>query len=317
MTFLIITLNAESLTSSKFDWLVSFAKPIKLRATPYAFDVIKRKLPCHETHKYPIRNFVLRENQNNTHSTINLRRRLHYLSMACIDICTIVCVIFLATYAVFSPVKANECRFDHECPSSFSKEYCCDRKYPEDNICKTSCIGETCISNSDCAKNEFCCNGPYHGICGKSCVGKKCTSDYNCATGECCDSDDKCSTDDCVVLAGWIIAVIVISVIVAVVIPIAVVVFCCCCAAAASTRRAHGGIIVTQPTTTGTTVVGAQQQNQYYPMQQGQPMYLQNSQPYPSHPPPAYQPQGMAYPPPGTAYPPTAIPPQIEEARKQ
>ena len=89
-------------------------------------------------------------------------------------------------------------------------------------------------------------------------------------------------------LAGWIVAVIIISVIVVVVIPIAVTIFCCCCAAAASRRRVRGGVIVTQPTITGTTVVGIQQQNQCYPTQQGQQMYLQNSQPYPSQLPPTY-----------------------------
>jgi hypothetical protein len=146
------------------------------------------------------------------------------------------------------------------------------RKYPEDNVCRISCIGESCIVNSDCA------------------------------SGECCNSDDKCATDcdiDVAIegLAGWIVAVIVIGAIVVGVIPIVVVVFCCCCAASASTRSAHGGVIVSQPATTGTTVFSAQQQQQQYPAQQGQPMaYFQNPQPYPNQS-PQYQPQDMVYPP--------------------
>ena len=188
--------------------------------------------------------------------------------MACLKKITHFFVLFPVLYAVFSQVAANaECLFDSQC---FGYSYCCDRKYPEDNVCRISCIGESCIVNSDCA------------------------------SGECCNSDDKCATDCDVViegLAGWIVAVIVIGAIVGV-IPIGVVVFCCCCAASASTRSAHGGVIVSQPATTGTTVFSAQQQQQQqYPPQQGQPMaYFQNPQPYPNQS-PQYHPQDMVYPP--------------------
>ena len=190
-------------------------------------------------------------------------------TMAFLKNITLFCVLFSVLYAVFSQVVANaECVYDSQCFG-----YCCDRKYPEDNVCRFSCIGESCIVNSDCA------------------------------SGECCNSDDKCATDCDVViegLAAWVIAVIVIGVIVVIVIPIAVVVFCCCCAAAASTRSAHGGVIVSQPATTGTTVFSTQQQPQY-PAQQGQPMvYFPNPQPYPNQS-TQYQPQGMVYNPPGTS----------------
>jgi hypothetical protein len=185
-------------------------------------------------------------------------------TMACIKKTTVFCVLFLALYVVFPQVEANECSFDFQCSGS---KVCCDRTYPEDNVCRYSCSGLSCILDSDCATDESCC-----------------------------DSDDKCATDCYVSLAGWIVAVIVISVIVVIVIPIAVVVFCCCCAAAASTRRAHGGVVVTRPTTTGTTVIATQQQQQQFAAQQGQPMYFQNPQPYPNQPPP-YQPQGTVYPP--------------------
>ena len=193
--------------------------------------------------------------------------------MACIKKTTVFCVTFLAVYTVFSKVEAyNQCNYDSDCTSSFQTEYCCDRKYPEDNVCRSNCIDESCILDSDCAP------------------------------GECCDSDNKCTTGDCSIkidgIAGWIVAVIVISVIVVIVIPIAVVVFCCCCAAAAASGRpARGGVVVTQPATTGVAVVSSQQQQQQqYPAQQGQPMYYQPHpnqayppQAYPSQPPP-YQP---------------------------
>ncbi len=207
--------------------------------------------------------------------------------MACIKGTTVYWAIFLTLYgAVFSQVEAyNQCYSDSGCSGLFT-QYCCERKY-EDNVCRYSCVGQSCNFNSDCAPDE------------------------------CCDSDDTCTTADCDVikgLAGWIVAVIVISIIVVIVIPIAVVVFCCCCAAgaAASSRRpAHGGVIVAQPATTGTTVIASQQQQQLYPAQQGQPMYFQNPQQYSNQPPP-HQPQGTVYPPEGSG-PPMAMTPQVKQ----
>ena len=201
-------------------------------------------------------------------------------TMACLKKITLFCVLFPVLYVVFSQVAANtECFFDSQCFGY--QNYCCNRKYLEDNVCRSNCIGESCIVDSDCAP------------------------------GECCNSDDKCATDCDVViegLAAWVIAVIVIGVIVVIVMPIAVVVFCCCCAAAASTRSAHGGVIVSQPATTGTTFFSTTQQ---YPTHQGQPiMYFQNPPPYPNQP-PQYQSPGMVYPP-GTSAPPIAITPQTE-----
>ena len=198
--------------------------------------------------------------------------------MAFIRKSSVFCVVFLSLY-VFTQVKAfNQCTYDFQC-TGFG-QYCCDRKFPENNVCRSNCIDETCILDSDCAP------------------------------GECCDSDDKCKSDCNEGLAGWIVGVIVISVMVTVVIPIAFVVFCCCCAAASARRPAHGGVVVTQPATTGTTVLATQQQQQLYPAQQGQPMYFQNHQPYPNQPPP-YQPEATVYPP-GTSGPQMAMPPQTD-----
>lgn len=192
---------------------------------------------------------------------------------------TVLCVLFLAVYCVFSEVEAkDECQDDDDCDkSSLFKKYCCKRKYPNDSVCMINCIFESCNVDTDCAP------------------------------GECCDSDDHCRSfcDHDVVegLAGWIVAVIVISIIVVIVILVAVVIFCCCCAAAASRRPAHGGVIVTaQPaTTTGATAVLTTQNQQHYPAGGAaitQPMYFHNFQPYSNQPPPAYQPTGTVYPPP-------------------
>ena len=195
--------------------------------------------------------------------------------MACINKTTAICVLFLALYTVFLRVEAyNQCYSDGDC--SYSR-YCCDRKYPEDNVCRYDCLGESCLLDSDCA------------------------------SGECCSSDDECKTSgSCDVtsgLAGWIVAVIIISILVVIGIPLAVFLFCCCCAASASRRRAHGGVIVTQPT--ATTVIS--NQGQPYPTQQGQPMYYQPNpvQPYPAQPYPAQAYPPQAYPTQGTPQQPT------------
>ena len=264
--------------------------------------------------------------------------------MACIRKTTAFAVLLLAVYTALCQVEAfGGCRRDSDC--SYSK-YCCKRSYvcryncvdescifhrdcapgesccgSDDKSCATTCIGKSCTLNNHCATGESCCDSDDR--CATTCIGKSCTFDNDCATGECCDSDGKCKTDNCDLLAGWIIAVIVIGIIVVVVIPLAVFVFCRFCDAggAASWRRpARGGVIVTQPATTGTTVVATQQQ---HPVQQGQPMYFQNPQPYPNQPPPyqpapyqpppyqpaPYQPQGTVYPP-GASGPPVGMAPQ-------
>ena len=122
--------------------------------------------------------------------------------MAFIKKNTVFYVLFLPLFAVFCHVEAlDQCHSDSDCSYY---EYCCDRKFPEDNVCLSNCIGKTCSRHSDCAPGEFCCL-------------------YN----------EKCTTGDCDVttkeLAGWIVAVIVISVVVVIIVPIAVAVFCCCC----------------------------------------------------------------------------------------
>ena len=188
--------------------------------------------------------------------------------MACIKKNTVFCILFLALYAVFCRVEAlDQCYYDSGCSYL---QHCCERKFPEDNVCRFSCIGESCAYDSDCAPSEccdsdnkctttcvgksctyngdcatgeYCCD--YNERCETSCTVKSCTYDGDCASGECCDSDNKCTTGDCNVLKGlanWIVAVIVIGVVVVIGISIAVVVFFCFCPAApavVSTRPNH------------------------------------------------------------------------------
>ena len=93
--------------------------------------------------------------------------------MASIWKSAVVCVLFLTLY-VF--VQAKACTRDYECRYGYEYEqYYCERRYPEDNVCRSNCIGESCIVDSDCATGESCCGGP--DKCNTSCVGKSCSYD--------------------------------------------------------------------------------------------------------------------------------------------
>ena len=101
----------------------------------------------------------------------------------------VICVLFFTLYE-FIQVKAYPCRSDSNCGNG---QYCCKRPYPVDNVCRSNCIGESCILDSNCATGESCCGGP--GKCNTSCVGKACSYDSDCATGEtCCKGTNKCAT---------------------------------------------------------------------------------------------------------------------------
>ena len=102
--------------------------------------------------------------------------------MACIRKTLAFSVLFLALYNIFPLAKADACYSDFSCKSSIFPKYCCERKYPEDNVCKYSCVGESCILHSDCAPNEYCCGS--NDRCATSCVGKSCTY-----SGDCADDD--------------------------------------------------------------------------------------------------------------------------------
>ena len=131
-----------------------------------------------------------------------------------------------------------ECSSNSDCSAS---EYCCKRGLLK-NVCRRSCVGETCHSSNDCAvgecclfnkcvnngcsdlsaecssnfdcsASEYCCKrGLLKNVCSRSCVGETCFSDSGCgAPGEHCDSNFKCSKSETnsTTLAGWVIGIIV------------------------------------------------------------------------------------------------------------
>ena len=59
---------------------------------------------------------------------------------------------------------------------------------------------DECNNNGDCLRwysnLKYCCQGKleYYGsrVCGADCIGNKCISITDCAPGECCDTDGKC-----------------------------------------------------------------------------------------------------------------------------
>ena len=96
--------------------------------------------------------------------------------------------------------KFNKCTTDN-CPECKSHShcgpflYCCQHRFSfEHNVCRRSCIGETCHSDSDCAVplNNYC-------LTSKTCwaPGLHCLSNSQCkGDGECCKSG-VCVTTDC------------------------------------------------------------------------------------------------------------------------
>ena len=150
----------------------------------------------------------------------------------------------------------DECYDDSDCEYGYiSRKYCCEKVSPENNVCKSNCLAENCIFDSDCAP------------------------------GECCASNDICSESDCdsitTGLAGWIVAVIVTGVLLVIVLPVAIIVFCCFCAdAAASSRRPQlqGGVVFSQLQQPTTTTFLTSQQLQPHSGQR----YFQNPPPYPN-----------------------------------
>ncbi len=75
--------------------------------------------------------------------------------MACSKKDAIFCLLFLALYAVFRYVKGlDQCDSDSDCSNL---QYCCERISPEENVCGSVCIGESCVFHSHCAPGESCC----------------------------------------------------------------------------------------------------------------------------------------------------------------
>jgi hypothetical protein len=131
-----------------------------------------------------------------------------------------------------------ECSSHSNCVTS---EYCCKhRRVSDHNVCRRSCVGETCFSSSDCAVGEccrfnkcakqgcivvsqcssnldcpvsqYCCKRQLlNSVCRQSCVGEACLLNSDCGLGEHCSSNFLCSTSttDPTSLAGWVIGIIV------------------------------------------------------------------------------------------------------------
>ncbi len=73
---------------------------------------------------------------------------------------------------------------------------------------------EECSSNFDCDTSEYCCKHRYiddHNVCRRSCVGETCHSNSDCGgPGERCNSNNKCEEYNITVLS-WSIPVLVVG----------------------------------------------------------------------------------------------------------
>ena len=71
-----------------------------------------------------------------------------------------------------------------------------------------------CYSNSDCAFSEYCCKHRYindHNVCRRSCIGETCHSDSDCGgPGEYCDGNNKCSESN-IIVRVWVAPVLVVG----------------------------------------------------------------------------------------------------------
>ena len=117
-------------------------------------------------------------------------------------------------------IGCPECQSDSDCATS---EYCCKQRFISDhNVCRRSCVGETCLSFNDCGVGEccifnkctttgcsqcsshpdcpasqYCCKrGSLANVCRQSCIGETCQSSSDCGAGECCIFN-KCTTIGC------------------------------------------------------------------------------------------------------------------------
>ena len=124
--------------------------------------------------------------------------------------------------------RSNKCT-TYGCPECYSNSgcdfglYCCEHSsYFDHNVCRRSCIGETCNSNSDCGSpDEYCisskicwmsgihctkndhCKGDGEcckaGVCSTQC-SRSCSSVDDCKSGECCTygvCSTSCGGDHC------------------------------------------------------------------------------------------------------------------------
>lgn len=173
----------------------------------------------------------------------------------------VTCAVYLAVLVVFSRVEITDgCNYDSDCTPIYYlnyrkiRRYCCQRKY-------------------------------FSNICLSSCVGQSCDSDSACGPSECCDATTaKCQTSYCESLSEqekgihWILPVTIAGSIVGAL-------FVCLILSILRRRATRGsaraGVVMRQPAAAGTTVIANQQQQQAHVEQQSLPMYSQNAPPYP------------------------------------
>ena len=105
----------------------------------------------------------------------------------------------------FSSCFDHDCKTDGDCGGVAE---CCRSK----KCVQVGCL--ECHSNSYCASSEYCCQHRYiddHNVCRRSCVGETCHSSRDCGgPGEYCGSNKICKKS-AIYLAGWVIPVSVVG----------------------------------------------------------------------------------------------------------
>ena len=181
--------------------------------------------------------------------------------------------LFAVSYGWCSQYDSSSC-------SAF--EVCCNHFC----ISGSSCIGQVCSDNFDCATSESCCGGQ----CRFECSGYSCSSDTDCGVAESC-CDGKCSYDSVcydptAVIIGSVCGVLIFACLLSMC-------FYCAC----RRRRVHHGRVIVGQRVTTATVRTTTTTPQPYPPYVGQipPPYQQGYQYYP---PPQYEQHQTAVPPP-------------------
>ena len=107
----------------------------------------------------------------------------------------------------YSSCSGHYCSTDGDCGGVGE---CC-----KSNQCDTFGCRE-CYSNYDCATSEYCCKHRYindHNVCRRSCVGETCHSNSDCGgPGEYCNSNNRCNEyNTYIAVTGWVIPVFVVG----------------------------------------------------------------------------------------------------------
>ena len=108
----------------------------------------------------------------------------------------------------FFSCLGRHCVKDGDCGG---KGECCNSQHQ----CVTFGCPE-CHSHSHCAPSEYCCKQRFindHNVCRRSCVGETCHSSSDCGgPREYCDANSRCTkSDNSTTFAGWAIAIVVIG----------------------------------------------------------------------------------------------------------